>query len=114
MPAAGFAFGPFHLDPRAQELRKNGELVLLPTSQFRLLVGLVSRAGDVASKNDLIETGWQGAAVADSSLTQAVSSLRSALGPGPPDGYIVAVHGHGYLSVTRMLVAKTRLNARDD
>ena len=46
---------------------------------------LVARAGQIISKDDLLEAGWKDVAVGDNSIEQAISSLRRLLGT-PPGG----------------------------
>jgi DNA-binding winged helix-turn-helix (wHTH) protein len=80
LPADLFAFGPFELDAASRRLLKNGEAVVLPPRQFDLLVLMVARAGQLLSKDALIEAAWDGIAVTDNSLEQAISGLRRILG----------------------------------
>lgn len=84
MAADTFAFGPFELDAVARQLTRGGAVVPLPPRQFDLLLLLVSRAGDVLSKDALVEAAWSGIAVTDNSVEQAISGLRRAL--AGPDG----------------------------
>lgn len=81
-----FAFGPFELDTRQRRLLRRGEPVALSRRQFDLLSTLVSHAGDVLSKDQLIEIAWRDVAVTDNSLEQAISGLRRLLAGRPPDG----------------------------
>lgn len=84
MAADVFVFGAFELDPVARQLARGGIVVPLPPRQFDLLLLLVSRAGDVLSKDALVEAAWAGVAVTDNSVEQAISGLRRAL--AGPDG----------------------------
>ena len=79
MPADLFAFGPFELDSEARRLSRGGELVPLPSRHFDLLHLFVARAGQLLTKDALIEAAWSGIAVTDNSLEQAISSLRRVL-----------------------------------
>ena len=88
MPTDLFAFGPFELDAAARRLTKDGEPVPLSSRQFDLLHLLVARAGQVLSKDALIETAWSGVAVTDNSLEQAISSLRRMLAAPDTTAYI--------------------------
>jgi DNA-binding winged helix-turn-helix (wHTH) protein/tetratricopeptide (TPR) repeat protein len=73
-------FGPFLLDPARAALMRDGVEVNLRRKTFALLAHLASRAGQVVSKQELMEQVWPGLVVSDDSLTQAISELRSALG----------------------------------
>ena len=64
-------------------MTRGDELVDLSEHQFDVLQQLVSRAGEVVSKDALIEAAWHGVAVTDNSLEQAISALRKALGDSP-------------------------------
>jgi len=77
----GFAFGPYRLDVHARQLLKDDEPVALSARHLDLLAILVSRAGQVLSKDQLIEAAWKDVAVTDNSLEQAISALRKLLGP---------------------------------
>jgi DNA-binding winged helix-turn-helix (wHTH) protein len=81
-----FAFGPFELDTRRRRLLRRGEPVALSRRQFDLLCMLVSRAGEVLSKDQLIEIAWRDVAVTDNSLEQAISGLRRLLADRSADG----------------------------
>jgi DNA-binding winged helix-turn-helix (wHTH) protein len=79
-PGTVFAFGPFQLDAKARRLLRDGEPVALGGRQFDLLHVLVSRPGQILSKDLLIEAAWPDVAVTDNSLEQAISGLRRLLG----------------------------------
>jgi len=97
VPGAAYAFGPFRLESRVARLSKDGEPLALPDRQTAILLLLVSRAGKVVSKDELIDIGWKDVAVGDNSLEQAISGLRRALGPAA-DGepYIETLARRGY------------------
>lgn len=103
----GFAFGPFTLDVATARLLRQGEPVRLTPPQVRVLHALVSRAGEVIDKDTLVTAGWQGAAIADNSLAQAVLRLRRALDARDPDRYIENIPRIGY----RFLAATERVAA---
>src|SRR5438105_2921761 len=85
-------FGPFVLDVQNRRLfRRDEELALRPRA-FDVLVVLVERAGQLVTKNDLLDAVWQELAVEENNLQVQVSALRKALGPG----WIVTVPGRGY------------------
>src|SRR5690349_4479508 len=73
-------FGPFMLDPGRAALLRDGVEINLRRKTFALLGHLAVHAGQVMSKQDLMEHVWPGLVVTDDSLTQAISELRSALG----------------------------------
>ena len=92
-----FTFGPFELDARHRRLARAGEAIAISDRQIDLLLLFVSNAGQVLSKDALIEAAWPGIAVTDNSLEQAISSLRRTLGSGPGGAaYIETLARRGY------------------
>lgn len=91
-----FVFGPYQLDTASRRLLKDGAPVPLPPRHFDLLLLLVTRAGQVLSKDALIDAAWGGVAVSDNSLEQAVSGLRRLLGSGDGSAYIETHARRGY------------------
>src|SRR5688500_18418411 len=73
-------FGDFTFDPRRKRLARGNDLVELSEHQLDVLAHLVAHAGQIVSKDALIEAAWSGVAVTDNSLEQAISGLRRALG----------------------------------
>jgi DNA-binding winged helix-turn-helix (wHTH) protein len=103
---ACFVFEPFELDPARRRLTAFGEPILISDRQLDVLLLLVSRAGQIISKDDLLQAGWQDVAVGDNSVEQAISSLRRRLGTHPSGiAYIETVPRRGYrfaVDVARM------------
>jgi DNA-binding winged helix-turn-helix (wHTH) protein len=92
-----YSFGPFQLDVPSRRLLRNREPVALPDRQVDILLLLVARAGQILSKDALIEAAWKDVAVTDNSLEQAISSLRRTLGSSPDGpGYIETLARRGY------------------
>ena len=90
-------FGPFEFDESNQLLWRGGEAVPLPPRVVGVLGLLVARPGEVVSRQELIENVWKDAFVSDTSLAEAVSFLRQALGDDPQQpSYIQTVHRRGY------------------
>ena len=92
-----WSFGPFVLDvPERRLLRGEAEIVL-PERSFRLLEVLVRSSGRLVSKERLVTEVWNGSFVADTSLTEAMSKLRGALGDeARSPRFIQTIHGRGY------------------
>jgi DNA-binding winged helix-turn-helix (wHTH) protein len=80
MPARIATFGEFTFDPRRKRLTRGDTAVELSEHQLDVLAHLVAHAGEIVSKDALIEAAWGGVAVTDNSLEQAISGLRRALG----------------------------------
>jgi DNA-binding winged helix-turn-helix (wHTH) protein len=98
-----FAFGPFRVVPRARLLERDGSQTPVGSRAFDLLCVLVSRAGEVVSKSELMARVWPGLTVEESNLRVHITHLRRILGDGQ-DGkrYVANVPGRGYCFVARV------------
>jgi DNA-binding winged helix-turn-helix (wHTH) protein/tetratricopeptide (TPR) repeat protein len=76
---AVYRFGPFLLEPGERRLLHGGEPVELAGKPFDLLVALVSNAGHLATKNELLQCVWPGVLVEEVNLTVNMSAIRKAL-----------------------------------
>jgi non-specific serine/threonine protein kinase len=83
------------LDLRSAQVRRGRQLLALDRSSYEVLLALLLRAGQVLSKDDLLEAAWPGRVVSENSLAKAISRLRRELGDdaGAP---LQSVHGYGY------------------
>jgi DNA-binding winged helix-turn-helix (wHTH) protein len=101
-----FVFEPFEIDSARRRLTASGEPVAVSERHLDVLLLLVTRAGQIISKDDLLQAGWKDVAVGDNSLEQAISSLRRLLSSHPSGaGCIETVPRRGYrfgAEVTRM------------
>jgi DNA-binding response OmpR family regulator len=52
------SFGGVHIDPGTHTVRRHGEPVLLRPKEYDLLVALLQRRGQVASRAELLEEVW--------------------------------------------------------
>lgn len=93
--SAPVTFGPFLLDPREHRLTRNGQSIALSPRPFDLLVALVTQAGRLVTREELLRDVWKGTVVEQSSLNAAMSVLRQALGDEVA-GLIETVPGRGY------------------
>ena len=92
------SFGPFSL--RSRLLEKDGVPVKLGSRATDILRLLVSRAGEVVAKNDILAYAWSGLAVEEISLRVHVAELRKALGDGKEGArYITNIPSRGYCFV---------------
>lgn len=96
-PAIVFRFGNFELDTGRFELRSSHGPVALEPQTFRVLQYLVEQRERLVTRDDLVQTIWQGKAISDWTVSGAIKSARSALGDtGDPRKYIRTVHGKGF------------------
>ncbi len=81
-------------DELRRELRVRGATVELEAKPLEVLHQLLLHAGEVVTKDELLESVWQDVTVVDGSLATAVSKLRKAL--GDDDRIVVTVPRVGY------------------
>ena len=93
-PPGLWRFGAAVLDEPLAELRVAGTAAGLDRSSYDILLMLLRHAGEVVTKDELLEAGWPGRVVSENSLAKAVSRLRQALGSDA--GALRSVHGYGY------------------
>lgn len=86
-------FGDCELDELSLQLRINSNPVELELKPLEILQQLLLHAGEVVSKETLLDSVWPGLNVVDGSLATAVSKLRKALGD---ENVIVTVPRVGY------------------
>lgn len=97
MRAPILTFGPFAFDPNSKILRRGDDELALPPRVTGVLEVLLSRAGDVVPRQELIDSVWKDAFVTDTSLAEAVSVLRQTLGDDPQTPvYVQTLHRRGY------------------
>ena len=81
---------------RRMVVRGGVEVRLIPR-YFDLLVLLIRRRHEAVSRRDIMDAAWSDVVVSDGALTQAVRSLRRALGDDPREpAFIRTVSRHGY------------------
>jgi DNA-binding winged helix-turn-helix (wHTH) protein len=90
-------FGPFRLDLRDERLWRGHEALPLSSKTFKVLSCLVTQAGQLVTKEVLLEAVWPATAVSESVVTVAMRTLRRVLGDeARTPRFIEAVHGRGY------------------
>src|ERR1700720_3039109 len=79
--ASNVRFGPFELDLRAGELRKEGRSIRLQEQPFQILRMLLESPGDVVLREEIRSRLWANGAVVEfeHSIHAAVKRLRDAL-----------------------------------
>src|SRR6202521_2439547 len=91
-PPERHRFGPFELQPDNRRLLKDGATISLRPRAFALLVALVDRAGQLVTKDELLDQVWPKMVVEEAALHVQVSALRKVLGADA----ITTVSGRGY------------------
>ena len=67
-PAGVWRFGAVALDEQLAELRVAGQPIELDRSSYDVLLTLLRHAGEVVTKDELLEAGWPGRVVSENSL----------------------------------------------
>ena len=78
MPEA-FVFGPFRLLVTRRELMAHGVPVPVGQRAFEILLLLVSRHGELVTKDELMTAVWPGIVVEENNIQVHVSALRKVL-----------------------------------
>jgi DNA-binding response OmpR family regulator len=91
--------GDYTLDLRAREVTRAGEAVDLTTREFDLLAYLATRAGQVFSREQLLNAVWKSSSEwqQPATVTEHIRRLRNKVDPGPGrPPILVSVRGVGY------------------
>lgn len=97
MNHASLHFGPFRLDPHNRRLWRGDAAVELNARYLDVLIVLVEARGQLVTKDRFMDEVWRGVPVTDEALTQAIRSLRRALGDEAARPlYIETVPKYGY------------------
>ena len=94
-----FKFGDVEVLFEPREVRKVGKQVALSYKEFELLKYLIEHRGRTVSREELLEEIWgvdEELGVTTRTVDTHVSNLRSKLGGGFAQPFIVAVHKVGY------------------
>lgn len=92
-----YEFDSFVLDEKEKVLLRDGERVPLTPKALEMLIVLVSNAGLVLEKEELMEIVWPDTFVEEANLAVNISMLRKALGEMPGGGqYIGTLPRRGY------------------
>ena len=73
-------FADYEFDELGRELRVKGRPVELESKPLDILLQLLLHAGEVVTKEELLDSVWPDVTVVDGSLATAVSKLRKAMG----------------------------------
>lgn len=90
-------FGEFEFDRANGLLYSGGRLIPLAPRVLGILQYLLDSPGDIVPKRELLAAVWKDAYVTETSLTEAMSLLRQALGDAAQHPHFVqTVHRRGY------------------
>jgi DNA-binding winged helix-turn-helix (wHTH) protein len=96
-------FDQFRFDPTSQCLWRGTDMVALTPKSSAVLGCLLERAGELVSKDELLDTVWPDTAVSDASLKVCVREIRRVLGDQvTAPRFIATVHRRGYRFIARL------------
>ena len=91
------SFGPFRLDLRRPELRRDGQPMQIHWRALGILCALADAKGEIVSKDELMARLWPGRIVEEGNLHVHVSALRKSLDEhGEGHSFVVTIQGRGY------------------
>ncbi len=106
-----YEFGPYQLNVNTRLLKRSGEKISLTPKAADILVLLVTRAGQLVEKDELLKEIWPNTFVEEANLSQNIFYLRKALGDdrvGPT--YIETVTRRGYRFIANVRVFEAEEN----
>ncbi|MCP4382842.1 MAG: tetratricopeptide repeat protein [Hyphomicrobiales bacterium] len=104
-PESILRFDNSEIDSRRSELRRGGQVVPVEPQVLDLMAFLASEPGRVFSRDDIIETVWQGRIVSDSAISSRINAARQAVGDdGRGQRIIRTVPRRGFMFVPEVEV----------
>jgi predicted ATPase/DNA-binding winged helix-turn-helix (wHTH) protein len=101
---AAFSFGSFTLVPGERLLQRGDQRLRIGSRALDILIVLVSRAGEIISKDELVSLVWRNTFVEENNLRVHIASLRKILGESPDtQPYISNIPGRGYSFVATVM-----------
>ena len=100
-----YRFGPFQLDPRSHELRREGARVKFPEQCFVVLLTLVERRGELVTREELRKAVWPSDTFVDFDLglNKIVKQLRQILGDSADaPAFIETIPKLGYRFIAKL------------
>lgn len=93
----GFRLGEWMVHPRSGVFKRSGHCAHVEPKVMDVLLCLARVAGEVATREELLNSAWQGVVVTDEALTRCISELRTLLGDtGRERRYVRTVPKRGY------------------
>ena len=96
-----YEFGPYRLELAQRILTRTGEMVALTRKATEILIVLVTNAGQLVEKDELLKEVWPDSFVEDSNLTQAIFLLRRTLGDERAEPKYIETVGPARVSIRR-------------
>ena len=97
-----------------ERLWRGQEAIHLTHKAFAVLHSLAEHAGQLATKDELLEGGWSQTHVSEAALTVCIREIRQALGDNPrTPRFIETAHGRGYRFIAAVTVAARLLEPHE-
>ena len=101
-------FGGFRLESANEQLWKGPQAISLRPKAFAVLRHLVAHAGQLVTKQQLLDAVWPGTFVTDAVLKDSVRQVRDALGDNAASPqFIETAHRRGYRFIGRIAEGAT-------
>ena len=109
-----YEFGPYRLDLSRRVLSRGGETIPLTPKATEILIILVTNAGELVEKDELLREVWPDTFVEESNLTQNIFMLRRALGDERAvPRYIETVTRRGYRFVAPVIAGESQAKSAE-
>jgi DNA-binding winged helix-turn-helix (wHTH) protein len=94
---SSFRIGEWRVEPRADRIVGPDKTTKIEPRVMQVLVYLADHAGEVVTRDEILQAVWEGTFVSDEVLTIAISKLRKAFGDdGNESAFIQTVPKKGY------------------
>src|SRR3984893_11312466 len=90
-----YRFGQFELRPDQLQLRRTGVIIKVEPRPLQVLAELIRNAGELVTKNELMDSVWAGRVVTESVIARCIAKLRTVL-EDESQTLILTVHSYGY------------------
>ncbi len=114
MAFAVYRFGDFSLDCGKFELRRNGQRLKLERKPFELLVLLVTKHGQVITREEIANRLWEEEVFVDieHGINTAIRKIRQTLGDSPDlPQYVQTISGSGYRFIATVTGGEAEVTA---
>jgi len=103
------------VDTAAYRVERGGAPVSLEPKAFDLLVFLLANAGQLVTKQRLLDEVWGGTAVSDNALTRVIAQLRKAIGDDAREArYLETIPTRGYRWIAPVTRGQTGVGLGSD
>jgi DNA-binding winged helix-turn-helix (wHTH) protein len=92
-----FRLGDWLVEPSLNRISRGDTTIQLELKVMDVLVCLAERAGEVVTRQEIVDRVWATEFISDSTLTHAIAELRNALGDDARNpSFIETIHRRGY------------------